>query len=153
MLDAAPSASVRHVPFVYYHRRRGEVAASPEPASEAREERRRAVNEHLTRTGQAAVALPAPQPAGLRIRRAGPGPPPLVSLVVATRDEYEVLRTCVNGLLNRTDYDPIELVVVDYGSTEPDPARSSPSCGRGRTLRSSRIRGRSTSPEPRSSSS
>jgi GT2 family glycosyltransferase len=120
VLEAAPSANIKHVPFLLYHRRRGEGAASHKLSPEAREAGRRAVNEHLTRTGQAAVARSTRQLAGLRIRRALPEPPPLVSVVIATRDKCEVLRTCVDGVLNRTGYDPIELVVVDNGSTEPD---------------------------------
>ena len=56
----------------------------------------------------------------LCIRRRLPDDPPLVSLVVPTRDRLDLLRHCVADLLERTDYPRIELVVVDNGSVEPE---------------------------------
>ena len=43
-----------------------------------------------------------------------------MSLVVATRDRAELLRHAVEGILARTDYDPLELIVVDNQSREPE---------------------------------
>lgn len=45
---------------------------------------------------------------------------PLVSVVVPTRDQLVLLRTCVEGVLRDTRYAPLELIVVDNGSKEPD---------------------------------
>src|SRR6185436_3377631 len=55
-----------------------------------------------------------------RVRRPLPEPPPLVSLVVPTRDQLRVLRPCVESLLHRTDYPHWELLIVDNGSREPE---------------------------------
>jgi Glycosyl transferase family 2 len=49
-----------------------------------------------------------------------PSPPPLVSLIVPTRDRADLLGMCVNGLLNRTDYPEIELLIVDHESSLPE---------------------------------
>ncbi|MGE0742051.1 MAG: glycosyltransferase [Hyphomonadaceae bacterium] len=46
--------------------------------------------------------------------------PPLVSLIVPTRDRVSLLRACVDGLLNRTDYPNLEVLIVDNGSVEPE---------------------------------
>jgi GT2 family glycosyltransferase len=121
ILELAQAGNVRHVPFVLYHRRRREDSKTP--LRQAREAARRAVSEHLARTGQAAVATALPDSSDLRIRRDLRGEHPLVSVVIPTKDRRERLQTCLDGLLNRTDYQPLELVVVDNGSTEPD-ARS-----------------------------
>lgn len=54
------------------------------------------------------------------IRWALPDPPPKVSIIVPTRDQVELLRTCVGGLLERTDYPNFEVIIADNGSVEPE---------------------------------
>ncbi|AWW73676.1 hypothetical protein CD351_04445 [Erythrobacter sp. KY5] len=49
-----------------------------------------------------------------------PTPLPKVSVVVATRDRVELLRTCVDGVLHATNYANLELVVADNESVEPE---------------------------------
>ncbi len=48
-----------------------------------------------------------------------PDPPPLVSVIVPTRDRPELLRVAVRGVLHDTAYPALELVIVDNGSTDP----------------------------------
>jgi O-antigen biosynthesis protein len=60
-------------------------------------------------------------PGALRITRPVAGPladPPLVSVLIPTRDRADLLGRCVDGLLEGTDYPAIEVVVVDNGSRE-----------------------------------
>ena len=44
---------------------------------------------------------------------------PLVSIIIPTKDKLELLEPCVDGVLNRTEYGPIEVLIVDNGSVEP----------------------------------
>ncbi|WP_246153902.1 glycosyltransferase family 2 protein [Methylobacterium oryzihabitans] len=48
-----------------------------------------------------------------------PDPPPLVSVVIPTRDRPDLIGTAVLGVLERTAYPALELVIVDNGSTDP----------------------------------
>ena len=54
--------------------------------------------------------------------RLGPAPelegPPLVSIVVLNRDGVQHLRRLLAGLVENTDYAPLELIVVDNGSSD-----------------------------------
>jgi GT2 family glycosyltransferase/SAM-dependent methyltransferase len=118
IVEAAKHAAVRHVPFVLYHWRQTASAFSSVSLAKAVDSAQRAVTEHLERTGQRATASPEGHSSYLKVRRALPPTLPLVSVVVPTKDRYELLSTCVDGLLNRTDYEPLELVIVDNGSTE-----------------------------------
>src|SRR5690606_26989922 len=77
------------------------------------------VNDHLARTDQAATAAPMADSRHLRVTWDLPAEPPLVSIVIPTRDQYEALRTCTDGLFNRTDYDPMEVVILDNASRDP----------------------------------
>jgi O-antigen biosynthesis protein len=43
---------------------------------------------------------------------------PLVSVIIATRDKLELLRPCLEGVLERTDYSNVEILIVDNGSVE-----------------------------------
>jgi O-antigen biosynthesis protein len=111
-LEREPLEAIRHIPLVLYHRGDTEDGAATQPA------RRLAVAEHLARTGAAAEALPAP-PGYTRVRYALPQPPP-VSLIVPTRDRVELLRDCIDGLLDKTDYPSVEILIVDNDSREPE---------------------------------
>ena len=81
----------------------------------------RAVRDHLDSRGdKEAVLKPAPQiPSAIRVIWPVPEPPPLVSVIVPTRDRADLLARCVEGVLHRTDYSNLELLIVDNGSIEP----------------------------------
>lgn len=65
----------------------------------------------------AEVALDAA--GAVQIRRALPVPPK-VSVIIPTRDRIDLLRPCIEGLLHRTDYPDLEILIVDNGSTRPE---------------------------------
>ena len=106
----ARGGEVRHVPFAIVHRRGDDDAGTGEAA-------RRALQDHL---GEAAVVEPGPFPATQRVRWRLPAAPPLVSLIIPTRDARHLLEPCVESLLARTGYRNFELLVVDNGSRAPD---------------------------------
>jgi GT2 family glycosyltransferase len=103
---------VRHVPQVLFHRLAEPSAAARWPAEAA------AAADAVTRRGLAATV----QPAGDGVRRLVPkiAEAPLVSVIIPTRDRLDLLRTAVTGVLERTDYPAIELIVVDNGSEAPE---------------------------------
>ena len=57
--------------------------------------------------------------ATIRARYPLPSLPPRASIVIATRNRAELLGPCIEGILHRTDYPDIELVLVDNGSDDP----------------------------------
>src|SRR5690606_35343292 len=79
----------------------------------------RAVDEHLSRSHPGARAVELSH-GHYRVHWPLPDPAPRVSLLVPTRDRAELLRTCVESLLERTDYPDFEVVVIDNGSSEAD---------------------------------
>lgn len=48
-----------------------------------------------------------------------PHVPPLVSIIVPTRDKVELLRPCIESVIGLTDYPAYEIVVVDNRSSDP----------------------------------
>ena len=124
--EASAPSRIRHIPAVLYHWRRN--ASSPS-FSEASMERcvvaaRRAVRQHLERTGVQAHVEPAPgMPIWTRVIYLLPRERPLVSIIVPTRDRADFLARCADGVLKRTDYEPLELVIVDNDSVEAETQR------------------------------
>jgi O-antigen biosynthesis protein len=110
LLLAATSAadgSVTHVPHIVSHAGGN---------AEAQTARLPALAHHLKDKGATcrpglfgATKVEWPLPAEL----------PLVSVIIPTKDKLELLGPCVDGVLNRTDYGPLEILILDNGSVEP----------------------------------
>ena len=105
--------AIGHLSEVLHHRR-----AKPSGASKPRA-MRQALEDHLQRTGIRAGVEEIPGIDALHMRHDIPPPPPMVSLIVPTRDKVELLRGCVESILALTTYGNYEILVVDNRSTDP----------------------------------
>ncbi|WP_307658913.1 glycosyltransferase family 2 protein [Variovorax paradoxus] len=112
-------SQILHVPRVLYHWRihDNSTARSPDAKPYAAIAGERALNEHLERQGLNGKAEYFGT--GYRVRYALPPNPPLVSLIIPTRNGLELLRQCVDSILVRTTYDNYEIIIVDNGSDDP----------------------------------
>ena len=103
-----------HLPEVLYHRldQPGEPRSSSQTAhSLQRFLARHGHNAHVShhRTGGHLIHWPLPDP------------PPLVSVIIATRDRGDLLRCCLTSLAEHAQGDPpTELIVIDNDSSEPE---------------------------------
>jgi GT2 family glycosyltransferase len=114
-------AQVRHIPQVLYHWRAiaGSTALARDAKDYASVAGARAVSDHLERI--AAPARVEELPHGhFRIRWQLGAQAPKVSLIVPTRDRVELLRMCVESVLEKTDYPDYEIVVVDNQSSDQE---------------------------------
>jgi glycosyltransferase involved in cell wall biosynthesis len=118
--EAADPATIEHIPHVLYHWRahRGSTAAGIYEKSGVVAAQERCLRESIGRRGETADVEAFA--GGWRIKYALTEDPPLVSLVIPTRDRVDMLRRCIDGLLTRTGYPRWEAIIVDNGSTEPD---------------------------------
>ena len=117
--DATVPARIHHIPSVLYHWRRdyGAASFSERHFAQCTEAALRAVGDHLNRRGESGETKTHPlMPGWSCVIRPIPRPAPLVSLIVPTRDRADLLGRCVEGLLQRTDYPAIEVLVVDHAS-------------------------------------
>lgn len=105
---------IRHIPAVLCHRG-GDPPVGPDAIARAAQSRR-AVQDFLLSCGATVKVSPAPgAPLCHRVawhRSALP----LVSIIVPTRDRADLLERCIEGLLHRTDYPSIEIIVADNES-------------------------------------
>src|SRR5581483_8216717 len=101
--------------------RRG-AAPSAADAAAALDARQRAVAEHLLRRGVAATATTDPATGSVRVDYALTGPEPAVTIIIPTTDRIDLLKPCLAGLMNGTDYGNFEVIIVDCASAEPGTA-------------------------------
>jgi O-antigen biosynthesis protein len=120
VLETSPDTKVYHIPFILYHWRHTSSTFSSTSLARAAGAAQQAITDHLTRSGQEAEVIPLKVSSFLRIRRILPARRPLVSVIIPSRDRYDLLQKCICGLVNRTNYKPLEIVIVDNGSSEPD---------------------------------
>lgn len=116
-------AQIKHIPRVLYHWRmaEGSVAAVAEAKPYAPSAARRAIADHLQRINIAAAVVACPEnQEWYRVIYDLPEPYPLVSVVIPTRDQVALLQRCLESIRENTDYTPIEIVIVDNGSTDPE---------------------------------
>lgn len=112
---AASPAHIHHIPTILCHR----LASTDPSRSWNAEGAREIVRTHLAKSGTRGEVIPAPlAPAWNWIVRELPDPP-LVSIIVPTRDHADLLERCTNSLFRETDYPAIEILVADNDSHEP----------------------------------
>ncbi|MCJ2089274.1 glycosyltransferase family 2 protein [Methylobacterium sp. E-005] len=88
------------------------VAADPlDPSSRAP-----ALNTRLKAPDAPAAAL---RNGAVRLLWPLPDPAPMVSVVIPSRDRLDLITRVCRGVLHETAYAPLELIIVDNGSTDP----------------------------------
>lgn len=118
--DRLARERVLHIPKVLYHWRAaiGSGTYSDRSLAKAEDARLRAMQDTIARRGWPHRVERGPHGFN-RLLRALPETPPLVSIVIPTRDRAELLSVVLDGLLTRTEYGPLEIVIVDNDSIEP----------------------------------
>ena len=121
LAEQLQARQIVHIPHVLYHWRMhaGSTAAGAEAKPYAQEAGRRAVQEHLQRSGSTATV----QSVGsgrYRVHWPLPEALPLVSIIIPTRNQLGLLRQCIQTLDQLTDYPNRELIVIDNGSDDAD---------------------------------
>jgi O-antigen biosynthesis protein len=108
---------IKHLPHILYHWRAlpGSVAADIGNKAYALENARKAIGDFLSSQGAGATVGPSTHPFYHRVCYKV-SEQPLVSLIIPTRDRVDLLRVCIDGLINRTNYSNLEIIIVDNDS-------------------------------------
>jgi GT2 family glycosyltransferase len=113
----AGAAKVAHIPSVLLHRMIAPPSGGKRRGSDGSHWNMDALRAHLARNGvigEVSEILPE----CWRVRYQLPEVPPLVSIIVPTRDEPTLLKQCVESILAKTAYPELEILVVDNQSAD-----------------------------------
>jgi glycosyltransferase involved in cell wall biosynthesis len=118
-LDHVEHSEIRHIPRILYHWRlaKGSTSASVGNKDYAVTAGRRALTEYLEKHEPTGSVEDGPTAGSLRIRYSTPGDP-LVSIIILTKNNAEILDRCVESILKKTGYRNFELLIVDNNSDE-----------------------------------
>ncbi|PTB30417.1 glycosyl transferase family 2 [Paraburkholderia caribensis] len=121
--------AIHHIPRVLYHwRAHAESTAGGGDAKPyAAQAGERALNDHFVR--QQIACRVEWSGNGYRAYYALPAELPLVSLIIPTRNGLELIRRCVESIVNKTTYSNYEILIVDNGSDDPAALRYLASLG------------------------
>ena len=112
---------VHHVPRILYHWRMGENSTSGDATAKPYAVRAGvlAVQNHLDRLGvHARVEASEDGSASYKVCYEVPANRPLVSILIPNKDHIDLLKPCIDSILDKSTYDNFEIVVVENNSTE-----------------------------------
>jgi GT2 family glycosyltransferase len=110
MTAGAPPGTIHHLPFILSHRRAGKLAPAARDVTE-REAAARALEERLADLGKRADVEPVGD-SSYRTSYPLPEKPRSVSVIVPSTCRLEFLRPCMEGLLTRTSYPDLEVLIA-----------------------------------------
>ena len=110
---------VVHLPFILYHWRviENSTASNASAKSYTTDAGIEAIKYFLDQSGQNASVEKGKYPNTYKVNWALPDEQPLVSLVIPTRDGYDILKQCLESIYDKTSYKNFEIIVVDNQTT------------------------------------
>ena len=119
--EMVPEASIRHIPFILYHWRAviGSTALSSKFKKYAQSAQWKTLQSHFERISQP-VDISQTKDDFWRIIYLIPEKKPLVSIIIPTRNEVEILEQCINSIIQKTHYLNYEILIINNNSDEED---------------------------------
>lgn len=118
-IEQIDASQIVHIPKVLYHWRAHEQSTAQSGASKpyAAIAGEKSIRDHLQRQGiQASVSF---ADGGYQITYPLPEHPPLVSLIIPTRNGLHLIQQCIDSICQKTVYPHFEFIIVDNGSDDP----------------------------------
>ena len=111
-----------HIPKVLYHWRMatGSTAEDSSAKSYTMDAGLRALEDYIARNSISGEVVHAAQKNYYKVNWEVSASPPLVSIIIPTRNCLELLRTCIESIYETTENELYEIIVMDNGSDETD---------------------------------
>jgi GT2 family glycosyltransferase len=111
---------IAHIPQVFYHWRQvpGSAASDAGAKPWAFAAQKRCIETHLSRLGVQDPQVDFPSLGLVHVR--WPVSNNKVSIIIPTKNKTELLRACLDSIIERTAYPDYEIILADNGSTDQD---------------------------------
>jgi GT2 family glycosyltransferase len=116
-IEKIDTERIQHIPQILYHKK---IPPTPPFSKRGTNTSCQVLQAHFLRKNQSAVKVVETIGGHTRVIYPLPTNPPLVSLIIPTRDKLKLLRGTVEGILHQTDYKNIEIIIMDNGSEKAD---------------------------------
>jgi GT2 family glycosyltransferase len=115
------ASEIFHIPRILYHWRAhsGSTANSGDVKPYAMQAGKLALQAHLDRINSGGIAE-LQNNNSYRVHYSLPANPPLVSIIIPTREQAVITENLIKGIEENTDYQNIEIILVDNGSTSTE---------------------------------
>lgn len=113
---------ITHIPKVLYHQRamRGDAAMGGPEKERLHGAELKVLSEHFHGINKNIRVSANPAGQGYRVRYPIPVKPPLVSLIIPTKDLADVMQVCIESILEKTLYPNYEILIVNNNSNEDE---------------------------------
>ena len=117
----AGNEEIVHIPYILYHWRaiQGSTALSSGEKDYTTEAGYKALKEYFGATNIPVEVKKSKLANTYRVIWPLPKPEPLVSLLIPTRDGYDILKQCIDGILEKTTYQQYEILVLNNQTSCP----------------------------------
>ncbi|MGC9080059.1 MAG: glycosyltransferase family 2 protein, partial [Nanopusillaceae archaeon] len=117
IVEIVPEYTIRHIPFILYHRRVLELSTASGIQTKpcVREAQYKAVSEHLKRRDIEADLIDVNK-AFWRVKFLLKNHSKKVSIIIPTKNKVELLYRCIESIFEKTSYKNFEIIVVDNRS-------------------------------------
>ncbi len=136
LIERLQPFQIGHIPKVLYHWRaiKGSTALGFQQKSYAQVAASRAVSEHFERM-QIKAEVSTTEVGFQRNKFSVPDPKPLVTLIIPTKDRVDLLQMSVGSILEKTSYEPFEIIIVDNRSEKNETRKYLESLSKDRRIR------------------
>lgn len=114
--------NIIHIPKILYHWRlsKNSTARSARAKPYIVKASKQVLEQCLLRRGRLIYGMePVNEGGQWRVRYALPNPAPKVSIIIPTRNRYDLLQKCVESIQKRTNYPNYEILIADNDSDDP----------------------------------
>jgi GT2 family glycosyltransferase len=120
IIETAQPENIVHIPFPLCHTQWDEASKRIEQQDEFNDlEKIKILEAHFDRLRIPATIMRNTS-GGCRISYPLPEPEPLVSIIIPTRDNFQMLARCLRSLYQHTIYNNYEILVIDNQSSQPE---------------------------------
>ena len=122
VLEKLKDNEIYHIPKILYHWRaiQGSTALATTEKSYTAEAGLLALKAHFERCSIPAVVSHGLWANTFRVQYPLPKLEPLVTIIIPTKDQIELLKNCINSIFEKTIYNNYEVIVVNNNSKDPE---------------------------------